>query len=126
MQKNNPKSRMFRFYSPKNEKVVVVRTVDARDFARWLDEQDWVLSYVPSVPLDPEQVRSVCASGIRRAYATESWCTDFHITGVDETQIVREILLRRFLDKKSEIEKLELSRRYWMARGVTDWKVVII
>ena len=29
------------------------------------------------------------------------------------------------LTKRAEVEKLELSRRYWAALGVHDWKIVI-
>lgn len=31
----------------------------------------------------------------------------------------------KYLEERPEVEKLELSRRYWAALGVSDWKIVI-
>ena len=37
-----------------------------------------------------------------------------------------EIIRPSDLEKRAEVEKLELSRRYWAMLGVVDWKVVVL
>ena len=126
MQKEDLKTRTFRFFSKKNEKVIVVRSTNAREFARWLDEQDWVVGYEVLVPLDKERVSMVRTSGIRQSYAKENWCTDFCIHNATGARSIREIIPKSSLEKRAEIEKLELSRRYWTSLGIADWKIVVI
>ena len=47
------------------------------------------------------------------------------ITDQDGGEAVREIVTADLLGKHAEIEKLELSHRYWKARGVEDWRLVL-
>lgn len=42
----------------------------------------------------------------------------------DGTAGIREIVREQQLKKRSVVEQLELSRRYWQAVGVHDWKIV--
>ena len=39
---------------------------------------------------------------------------------------IREVVSVAQLVKKSAIQKLELSRRYWKQLDVDDWKIVVI
>lgn len=53
------------------------------------------------------------------------YCTDFVITKSDGKFAVRECVLKSHLCKPRMVKLLDLSQRYWMKHGVTDWKVVI-
>lgn len=58
--------------------------------------------------------------------ATEGkYCTDFVITKSDGNTAVRECVLNQYLCKPRMIKLLDLSQRFWLKHGVTDWKVVI-
>lgn len=61
----------------------------------------------------------------RTSGASISGSSDFYIRHADGTAAVRELVSAADLTKRAEVEKLELSRRYWAALGVSDWKVVI-
>lgn len=50
--------------------------------------------------------------------------TDFVITKGDGTVAVRECVIRSNLLRPRTIKLLDLSQRYWLQHGVTDWKVV--
>ena len=39
---------------------------------------------------------------------------------------VRELAHRADLAKRAMVERLELSRRYWVARDIDEWKVVLV
>ena len=39
---------------------------------------------------------------------------------------VRELVHREDLTKRAMVERLELSRRYWVARDIDEWKVVLV
>lgn len=43
----------------------------------------------------------------------------------DGTQAVREVVREDELTKATVLEQLELSRRYWEAVGVSDWRVAL-
>ena len=63
---------------------------------------------------------------IRKEYFEISWTTDFLLHYVDGSVGIREMVIKSKLSKRSEIEKLEFSRRYWSASDVLDWKIVIV
>ena len=39
---------------------------------------------------------------------------------------IRELITKADLRKKAEMEKLEISRRYWNVAHVADWGIVLI
>lgn len=82
-------------------------------------------SYEVNHPLDAAWIARIDRVGIRGAYLQAQWTTDFVITAQDGGEAVREIVTVDLLEKRAEIEKLELSRRYWKARGIEDWRLVL-
>ena len=62
---------------------------------------------------------------IRGEYFKGQWTSDFCIRFTDGTTGVRELVSASGLTRRSEVEKLELSRRYWAALRVSDWRIVI-
>ncbi|MBQ9156269.1 MAG: hypothetical protein IJ137_05770 [Eubacterium sp.] len=56
---------------------------------------------------------------------TEEYMSDFVCVKTDGELMVRECVFRSRLAKPMAAKWLELSRNYWMNRGVTDWGIVI-
>ena len=82
------------------------------DYARFLQVNEEVASFSCNVRLqeDPE---------------TENYTSDFVITLVDGSVRVRECVYRKHLERPSTARLLDLSKDYWLAKGVTDWGIVI-
>lgn len=125
MEKAGVRTRDIQFWSEKNQAMVCVHSRRARDFARWLEQQPWVLSYETCVPLQMDKFPNVNPVDIRREYLSLQWTTDFVIRTADGRTTVREFVDARDFSKKAVIEKLELSRRYWAIMDVTDWRLVV-
>lgn len=53
------------------------------------------------------------------------YTTDFVCIKNNNELLVRECVFRKYLTKPMTIELLELSRQYWLRRGVNDWGVVV-
>ena len=53
------------------------------------------------------------------------YMTDFVCTKVDGELMVRECISRKYLEKPMSIKLLDMSRTYWLRRGVTDWGIVV-
>ena len=124
MHRASMKSRTIRFYSEKNRCMVSVHSPEARNYAKWLEEQPWVEKYETGIALDASRLIHICPVDIRSSYFQTDWLTDFLISKADGRKGIREVTDPRRLNKRAEIEKLELSRRYWSGLDVADWKVI--
>lgn len=126
MRKSGVKTRDIRFFSEKNDTMLCVHTSLERDYAKWLEEQPWVERYETGVLLDASQMDHVIRVDIRSSYFDTSWASDFMVTLADGRKEIREIISSGQLRKRAVVEQLELSRRYWSALDVSDWKVVVM
>lgn len=124
MDKSGRKTRDIKFYSKKNEVMVIVHSKEARAYTKYLEDMEHVCSYVAGKAIDPVRLQMVSKVDIRGDYFKQSWESDFYVLFDDGTVAVRELSTADALTKRAEIEKLELSRRYWNSVGVTDWKIV--
>lgn len=113
------------YHSPKTGGMVVVHSEAARAYSKYLEERPEVVSYEVCKPLDAARLNSVQKTDIRGEYFKGQWTSDFCIRFTDGTTGVRELVSASGLTRRSEVEKLELSRRYWAALGIADWKIVI-
>ena len=125
MKKYGRKTRDIVFFSAKNQTTLCVHTPQARRYAKLLEEDTRIRSYEVNHPLDAAWIARIDRVGIRGAYLQTQWTTDFVITDQDGGEAVREIVTADLLEKPAEIEKLELSHRYWKARGIEDWRLVL-
>lgn len=125
MEKAGIRTRDIQFFSEKNQQMVCVHSRRARDFARWLEQQPWVTSYETCVPLQLDKLPHVNPVDIRRDYLNTEWTSDFLIHTADGQTSIREFVDARDFSKKSAMEKLELSRRYWAVLDISEWKLVI-
>lgn len=55
----------------------------------------------------------------------EEYTSDFVCVKSNGDLLVRECVDRRFLTKPLTVKLLDVSRHYWLRRGVTDWGLVI-
>ena len=114
MTKAGLKARDFQWWSGKNGALIRVHSKAARDYSKWLENQPEVEAFEAGKALELERLPHVSPTGIRKSYLQ----ADGHIG-------VRELAPSAALDKQAEVEKLELSRRYWGAMDIIDWKVVL-
>ena len=125
MEKSGVKTRDIRFYSNKNNAMVCVHSQQARNYAKYLENADWVKSFHAGFALDKKLYAHVNPVGIRKQYFDIDWTSDFYIVRADGSKIVHELSTAASLSKLAEIEKLEFSRRYWAALDIAEWSVVI-
>ena len=116
----------YRFFSPKSLTMVVAYSTWARDYAKWLEGEDWVKSFEVNIPLDRRRYDTVLPADIRKAYFDTDWLTDFKIVTNDSRTLIREIVTRAQMKKRSCVEKIEFSRRYWKNTDIDGWGVVIM
>ncbi len=125
MDRAGKRVRDIKFYSNKNGALTLVHSEEARAYTKYLEERPEVASYEACKALDLNRLNGLQKTDIRGEYFTQQWTSDFYISFADGTAAVREIVRADALTKRAEIEKLELSRRYWAALGVANWKIVI-
>ena len=124
MDKSARKTRDIKFYSKKNEAMVIVHSKEARAYTKYLEDMEHVSSYVAGKAIDPVRLQMISKLDIRGDYFKQNWESDFYVLFDDGTVAVRELATAEALSKRAEIEKLELSRRYWNSVGVTNWKII--
>ena len=124
MDKSGQKTRDIKFYSKKNEAMVIVHSKEARAYTKYLEDMEHVSSYVAGKGIDPVRLQMISKLDIRGDYFKQDWESDFYVLFDDGTVAVRELTTAEALSKRAEIEKLELSRRYWNSVGVTNWKII--
>lgn len=125
MEKASQKSRDIKFFSEKNKAMVCVHSKEARNYAKYLEEQPWVESYETDIPLEFARFPHISSVDIRPEYFTLAWVSDFCLHYADGRTGIREMISERYFEKRASIERLELSRRYWKAMDVSDWRLVI-
>lgn len=86
-------------------------------YARYLDVSPDVVSFEVNILL----AVSVDDLGL----SSENYTSDFLLTLADGTQAVREAVYRQHLSRPSTAALLDISKRYWTGRGVTDWGIII-
>ena len=126
VEKVGVKTRDIQFYSEKGGIIIKVHSKQARDYAKWLEGETWVESYEAACRWDMTRYPHIDRIGIRPAYFETEWASDFLLRYADGRVGVRELVTDGQLQKKADLEKLELSRRYWAVLDVSDWKVVVI
>lgn len=126
MDKIGKKCRDISFRSNKNEGIVCVHSKEAREYARFLEQNPNIVSYEACFPLELERYQFVNVLDIRKDYFTTEWATDFVLHYADGSMGIKEITTEASLSKRATIEKLEFSRRYWSASEAADWKIIIM
>ena len=76
-------------------------------YAEMLEQNEGIAEIRCNVPLD------------RLEYTTDFLCVK-----TDHDRMVRECVSRKYLTKPLTVKLLDMSREYWLRRGVTDWGIV--
>ena len=126
MERAGKKTRDIQFFSKKNGAMVCLHSPAARDYAKYLEEQPWAVSYEAGAPLSEDLYCHISPVGIRGLYFKTSWESDFLLHFADGRRGIRELVREDTLQKASTAERLEFSRRYWAATDNDEWKVVLL
>ena len=57
--------------------------------------------------------------------SNDEYTSDFYITKIDDTVCVRECVERKFISKPLTVKSLDISRSYWVSKGIEDWGIII-
>ena len=125
MEKLTAKTRDIKFFSKKNGGMVTVHSIWAKKYAEMLEDDDWIKFYRTNVALE-NWGGKISTIGLRTAYLQTDWSSDFMLVMQDDSVAIQELATAADLKKKAEIEKLEISRRYWKVAHVNDWGVVMV
>ena len=91
----------------------ICRTYDAIQYA-----------YADKLEADSD-VREIRVNVLLDCLEEGAFTTDFLCVKVDGDLMVRECVNRKHLTKPMTVKLLDLSRSYWLKRGVADWGLVI-
>lgn len=111
MRSKNYKGRCVKRALPKFTAVCKTYDIVQQTYAEKLSKDEDVVEIQCNVPLEDTSIGE--------------FTTDFVITRKDGTISVRECVLRSNLLRPRTVKLLDFSQRYWLKKGVTDWKVVI-
>ena len=72
-----------------------------------------------------EEIRSFRCNVYLEGLEEGDYTSDFVCVKADGNLMVRECVFRKNLLRPSTAKLLDLSRAYWLKRGVTDWGLVV-
>lgn len=121
--------RNIKFFSEKNDAALTVCSERMKHYASLLENDYYVIAYRVHEAFNMSELSSVGSIDIRTEYMdveAPAWASDFWIEFEDGSRAIRELVDETMLKQRSFLERLELSRRYWAVRNITDWKAVVI
>lgn len=124
MERKLSKRRDIKFFSGKNQAVVCVHSAEAREYTKYLEGLPSLEKYEVDLSLELTRFPHLSVVDIRAEYFTLDWVSDFRLFFDDGSAAIREFVKVQNLKKRATVEQLELSRRYWQAVGIHDWKIV--
>lgn len=124
MERRSAKRRDIKFFSGKNQTVVCVHSSEVREYTKYLEGLPALERYEADLPLELARFPHLSVVDIRTEYFTLDWVSDFRLFFDDGRAAIREFVKVQNLKKRAIVEQLELSRRYWQAVGIHDWKIV--
>lgn len=124
MFKKNAKTREITFSSQKNMAIRSVRSKAMRMIAARFEKDENVIRYETGIPIEPMLIPDT--TGLRPAYLEEKWISDFRVYYEDGSIKIFEVLEEAQSEKKSALEQLEISRRFWKIQNVNEWKIILV
>ena len=112
MKKVDYKGRCIKRQLSKCKEICISYSEMQDDYARFLQVNEEVASFSCNIKMDNDP-------------ETENYTSDFVITLVDGTVRVRECVYRKHLERPSTAKLLDLSKNYWLSKGVVDWGSVV-
>ena len=111
MRKKNYKGRVTKRYLPK-----------CNDICRTYDP---IMTAYADLVSKMEEVEEFRCNVYLEGLTEGDYTTDFLVKMKDGTFMVRECVYRSRITKPMHYKLLELSRSYWLHRGIVDWGCVI-
>lgn len=108
MQKKNYKGRCEKRSLSKCKDVCRTYNPIQRAYSDILENDNSIKEFQCNVPLENSEYTS-----------------DFLCTKTDGDLIVRECVQRKLLTKPRTVKLLDVSKEYWLKRGIEDWRIVI-
>ena len=93
-----------------------------RDVCRTFDALQ--AKYADMLAEDPS-VESIMCNVLMDGLEIGEYTSDFVCTDLTGRIFVRECVYRKQLQRRSTLEKLAASQKYWHQKGIDDWKLVI-
>lgn len=81
-------------------------------------------AYADALQAD-ERIKEIRCNVLLEGLEEGDYTSDFVCIKEDGDLLVRECTFRRLLTKPMTVKLLDVSRDYWLRRGVNDWAVVI-
>ncbi len=122
MYKQPNKRKVIKFYSDKSEKWLPVFDDLSERYAIKLESDCAVAGFDTNIPLD--NWPSVIDMANISVGASCLFCSDFLIRYANGKSAIREVATRSRLGRSDFLEYLEISRRFWQAKGYADWGVI--
>ena len=72
-----------------------------------------------------ESIIEICCNVHLDSDEIKDYMTDFLCIKCDGDLIVRECVYRKMLMKPMTVKLLDMSREYWLRRGINDWGLII-
>lgn len=82
------------------------------------------ISYLEVLQNSPD-IAEICCNIPLEDEEAEEYTTDFLCVKADNDLMVRECIFRRHLLRPKTAHLLDISKEYWLRRGVEDWGLVI-
>ena len=85
------------------------------------------IQYAYGLRLDanPDVVEFECNVKLIGCQEAESYATDFYCIKHGGEAMVRECVDKSKLLKPMTLKLLDISRNYWLSKGITDWGIVL-
>lgn len=110
-------------YSKKYKgRCVKKRISKCKEVVRCYD--DIMLAFLDTVE-STENIIEVYCNVLLDDFVLGEYTTDFVYTLKSGETVVRECVFRKKLSNHITVKWLDASRSYWLARGVTNWGIVI-
>ncbi len=74
---------------------------------------------------DNDEITEIRCNVLLEGLTEGEYTSDFFCTKTNGDVMVRECVYRSKIEKPMTIKLLDMSREYWLKRGVTDWGIVI-
>ena len=111
MRKKDPRTKCIKRKLTKCKEVFRAYDDVQNAYADKLENDPDVVEFECNVPFDDEEFKD--------------YATDFVITKSNDEIAIRECAYRKSILKPKTVSLLDFSQRYWLKKGITDWKVVI-
>ena len=72
-----------------------------------------------------EEIKEIRCNVLLEGFPEGEYTSDFVCTKQNNDLMVRECVFKKYLVKPLTVKLLDASRKYWLERGVKDWKIVI-